>query len=76
MNPHLRIYHDEDVDVYVNGVIVATLPGYTGGYRFVPLGVLGDAVLAPGESNLLAVCVSQTRGGQLDDVGLVDVVER
>ncbi len=74
-NPHLRIYHDEEVDVHMNGVIVATLPGYTAGYTYVPLGVMGDATLIPGQ-NTLAVYVSQTRGGQFIDVGIVDVIEK
>jgi len=70
----LRIHHDEDATVYLNGVLVATLDGYTTGYELVPLDAAGRAALRMG-TNTLAVHVRQTDGGQYIDVGLVEVVE-
>lgn len=70
--PHLRIYHDEDCEVYLNGRKVAELKGYLVSYKLVPLAEAG--VLRAG-LNVLAVRCHQTRGGQGIDVGLVDVGE-
>ena len=74
-NPHLRIFHDEDAEVYLNGTRVASLAGYTGAYAYVPLDGAARTALHEGR-NTLAVHVKQTRGGQFIDVGLVDVIER
>ena len=72
--PQLRIHHDEDAEVYLNGVLVASLQGYTTGYVLVPLDAAGRAALQRG-ANTLAVHVRQTDGGQYIDVGLVEVTE-
>lgn len=74
VNPYWRIYHDEDAEVYLNGELVATLAGYTGGYLFVPLDQHAIAALGTG-TNSLAVHVHQTDGGQFIDVGLVEVID-
>ena len=73
-NPHLFIHHDEDAEVYLNGLPVAKLTGFTTDYVFHPLTAEGRVALKPGK-NTLAVHVKQTRGGQYIDVGIVDVVE-
>jgi len=70
--PHLRIYHDEDCEVYLNGRKVAELKGYLVSYKLVPVSEAG--VLRTG-LNVLAVRCHQTRGGQGIDVGVVDVGE-
>lgn len=69
----LRIHHDEDTTVYLNGQEVASIPGYTTEYVLVPLGDEAAAAAKPGE-NVLAVQCKQTGGGQYIDVGLVDLV--
>ncbi len=71
---HLRVHHDETAEVYVNGVLVAELQGYTTGYVVVPLDDAGRQALESGV-NLLAVHVHQTDGGQYIDVGLVEILE-
>jgi glycosyl hydrolase family 2 len=75
-NPHLRIYHDDDAEVYLNGQRIATLPGAVNGYSYVPLDATAKALLKAGASNTLALHVKQVRGGQFADVGLVDVIEK
>lgn len=52
--------------------IVATLPGSTGGYTFVPLSDAAKKGLRAG-TNTLAIHVHQDRGGQYIDAGIVDV---
>ena len=73
-NPHLRVFHDDDAEVYLNGERVAELPGANSAYAYVPLDAAGRAALRAGK-NTLAVHAHQTRGGQFIDVGIVDVSE-
>jgi hypothetical protein len=74
-NPYLRISHDDDAQVYVNGVLAAELPGANNGFAYVPLGGPARAALRPGK-NTIAVHAHQIRGGQFVDVGIVDVIDR
>ena len=75
VNPHLRVWHDDDADVYLNGEKVATLPGAVSGYSYVRLDDAARALLKSG-ANVLAVHVKQVRGGQFADAGLVEVIEK
>ena len=63
--------HDEDVEVYVNGVLAASAPGYVGDYVRLPMNDAARAALKPGK-NLIAVHCHQTVGGQVIDVGLAE----
>jgi len=74
-NPQLRVFHDEDATVYINGQLAAEVPGSNSGYAFVPLTDAARAALRQGR-NIIAVHVKQTRGGQFIDLGIVDVRER
>jgi hypothetical protein len=71
----LLLYHDEDVEVYIDGVFAAREPGYVTSYQVVEIGGAARARLKPGATAVLAVHCHQTRGGQGVDVGLVDVDE-
>ncbi len=71
--PTLRIHHDEDCEVYLDGKLVASLKGYTVGYTLVPLQAAGLGTLRKGR-HTLAVRVRNTTGGQYIDVGIVDLV--
>ena len=66
----LRIHHDEDCEVYFNGVQAIALPGYTTAYAFYDIGSAAKAALVPGGQNTLAVHCLQTTGGQYIDVGI------
>jgi hypothetical protein len=71
----LRIHHDEDASVYLNGERVARRRGHVSAYELVPLAEDAARILKSGE-NTLAVRCRQTRGGQFIDVGLVLIIER
>jgi hypothetical protein len=68
----LTIYHDEDAEVYLNGVLAATCSGFNGQYEMLPIRDEALATLKPTE-NTLAVHCRQSEGGQYIDVGLVTV---
>jgi hypothetical protein len=69
-----RVHHDEDAEIFINGVLAAAVQGYVTEYVDVPLTSAGRAALKPG-GNLIAVHCRQTGGGQSIDVGIVEKVE-
>jgi hypothetical protein len=68
----LRIHHDEDAEVYINGILGAKTTGFVTSYETVPIRTKAQATLNPGKQ-VIAVHCHQTTGGQFIDVGLVDV---
>jgi len=65
-------HHDEDAEVYINGVLALRTSGYICNYDTFPLTPEGKAALKPGK-NIIAIHCHQTVGGQYVDFGLVDV---
>jgi hypothetical protein len=65
----LSIYHDEAVEVYINGRLVKSLEGYTTGYIYVDMDN-AEGLLNAG-ANSIAVHCNQIAGGQGVDVGLI-----
>ena len=72
-NLFFRIHHDEDAEIFVNGVLAATVQGYVTEYVEVPMLPAAKAALKEGE-NLVSVHCRQTGGGQSIDVGIVEQV--
>jgi hypothetical protein len=67
-----RMHHDEDAEVYVDGVLATQVSGYITSYEAVPIKTKARALFKPGKHNLAVHC-KQTTGGQYIDVGVVDV---
>ena len=66
------IHHDENTEIYINGVLAAKTEGYTTGYTLLHLNADGRKALVRGK-NTIAVHCRQTGGGQYIDVGMVEV---
>ncbi len=66
----LRIWHDEDAEVYINGKLVVSLDGYTTGYEVFEV---PSSALHQGE-NVVAIHCHQTTGGQYIDFGFDSLV--
>jgi hypothetical protein len=66
------LHHDEDADVYINGVLALKSAGFIENYDIFPLTSGGREALKPGK-NLIALHCHQTVGGQYVDLGLVRV---
>jgi len=68
-NLKMLLHHDEDAEVFINGVQVAKISGYTTEYEEFIVRREAVASLLP-TGNILAVHCRQTTGGQYIDVGL------
>jgi hypothetical protein len=66
---NLRINHDDNIDLFINGVKVYSCNCWTGKYVNIPIDEKIKGVLRKGK-NIIAAHVKNTAGGQWLDVGL------
>ena len=66
----LRIHHDDDVTVWLDGKQIYKAPGWTTSYRNVPIPNLSKG------RHVLAIQCHQNSGGQYIDAGIVQIAER
>ncbi|MCL4641891.1 MAG: DUF4965 domain-containing protein [Olivibacter sp.] len=64
----LKLNHDDNIEVYLNGKKVYEKTGWTNNFHYLPI---SKADLKTGE-NLLAIHLTNTAGGRFLDFGLVD----
>jgi hypothetical protein len=69
------LYHDESIEVYLNGVLAYSATGYVTKYQIAGINSAALAVLTSGATITLAVHCHQTTGGQGVDVGIVNDVQ-
>ncbi|RYU97070.1 glutaminase family protein [Emticicia agri] len=70
---YLKLNHDDDVEVYLNGEQVYKVKGWTNKYIYVPIPDAARSKLKTGE-NLLAIHVINNVGGAILDAGIVEKV--
>jgi hypothetical protein len=71
-NVQIWFHHDDDAEVYINGVLALTAPGFVSSYDCFPLSDKALAALKPGK-NTVAIHCHQISGGQYIDLGLIAV---
>ncbi len=71
----LSAHHDEDAEIYLNGVLAARVDGYTTEYEELPISAEARQALKPGK-NVLAIHCRQTGGGQYIDAGISQLKSR
>jgi hypothetical protein len=71
----LRMHHDEDVEVFINGVLAQKAPAFTTDYTEFFLSAEGRKALKQGK-NVIAIHCTQTTGGQYIDAGLMELIEK
>ena len=64
-----NLYHDEDCEIYINGVLAADIKGFST-YTVAPVNEAGKKALIPNGTNVIAIHCHQTDGGQGIDVGI------
>jgi hypothetical protein len=74
-NLQFYIFHDEDAEIYINGIWAATADSYNTNYEPFKMTTSAQALLKPGAQITLAIHCHQTEGGQFIDVGLVNVAK-
>jgi hypothetical protein len=72
----LNVFHDEDVDIYINGVLAAAQNGFISDYEPEEMSASAQAQLKPGAKVTLAAHCHQTYGGQGVDIGICEVEEK
>lgn len=73
---HFSAFYDEDISVYVNGVLASKEGGYVTDYDYLDIKPQALVMLKPGAKVVIAAHCHQTYGGQGIDVGLVGAVKK
>jgi hypothetical protein len=74
-NLQFYVFHDEDAEIFINGVLAATADSYNTNYEPLKMTPAAQTLLKPGAQITLAIHCHQTEGGQFIDVGLVNVAK-
>jgi hypothetical protein len=69
------VKHDEDVEIYVDGVLASSEPGFNDDYVPLEINASAKALLLPGKKVTVTAHCHQTTGGQGIDIGICRVVE-
>ncbi len=69
---YLRMHHDDDTRVYINGVLAVEVKGHTTGYENFSIREEAQSTLRP-TGNMLAIYCRQFGGGQFIDAGIMSL---
>lgn len=72
-HPALSVFHDEDVEIYINGILADSEAGFNTGYEAFEITPETRALLQPGATITIAAHVHQTTGGQGIDIGISNI---
>ena len=67
----LKINHDDNIELYLNGKKIYTKVGWTNNFQYIPLSNSDKSALKAGK-NVIAIHLINTAGGRYLDFGLVD----
>jgi len=67
---YLKLWHDDNVEVYLNGALIYQRKGWTNNFIYIPI----EAGRVKAGNNLLAIHVANTAGGAWLDAGIVKEV--
>ena len=73
-DPVLKVWHDEDYEVYVNGHLLYAAKGYGRNYKYIRLEEEANQLFQKGK-NVLAVHCQNEYGNQYIDIGIGQVGE-
>ncbi len=65
-----NLFHDEDCQIYINGVLAGSATGYITSYGILSMNAAGQNALIANGTNVIAVHCLNTTGGQDIDVGI------
>ena len=68
-NLNLRMFYDEDTEVYINGVLAIAIAGYNTSYDLFDISEEALNAIKLSEDNTIAIHCKQTAGGQYIDAG-------
>lgn len=71
---YFKLFHDDNIEIYINGEPVYKHIGWTSGFEYIPLSAVAKSKLKKGK-NIMAIHVANTAGGQYLDAGIVQEVE-
>jgi len=66
----LYVHHDEECEIYINGVFAASINGFTSNYNLFDMSPAAKNALIQNGTNVIAVHCHQTEGGQYIDAGI------
>jgi hypothetical protein len=67
---YLKLRHDDNVEVFLNGTLIHSTKGWTHKYIFIP--IENPSLLKQNAPNVLAIHCANTAGGQFIDAGIVE----
>lgn len=65
-----RVHHDDEIEIYINGVLAYNATGYSTSYYYVNFNQEGKSAIMANSDNVIAVHCHQEWGGQYVDAGI------